>query len=356
LTEAGKKRYLTKYELFLAKGFEKRGLTKEQAEEAAIRRKKMLKRVGIAVGAVTTAAIVGYVAHNVSADFFDKTIKAGKTIQTLSFEKDRMDQGDSFFTAYKRGDKKRYIGLYGKDNNILSMNYRKKRDAITRVAKEDVKIASRKSSEKMFNKLLKEDKRFASDFSIFKRDVSPVAAFGSAKTDYDLFNQIGVLDNGNLSDKSSSLRKRFYEKARSSGYGGILDVNDARYNEFRTAAPAIIFDKEKFGDQKIRNLSEKELNRSQAYQILKTYAKRPAVVASLGVTAAGVASDIDEMKVRKTIRENKRNEQKTKEEKKTTNTIKNGNPKNVFIAWKKTKQIKEERNKKGGGTNAKPSK
>lgn len=315
LTEDGKKRYLkgdgrqvsekkelTGYQRSLSAKFQKRGLTKEQADEAAIRRAKVLKRVGIIAGTVTAAAVAGYVAHNVSRDFFDKTIKAGTTIQTLSNQKDRMDTGDSFYTAYKKKDKTTYEALFGRDMFSTDNKY-----AIQRSAKENVKIASRRNSKKMFDTLMKTDEEFASDFKKYKSKAPEV--FGKKSEDsYDFFNRIGLLDD--RTPEASRMRAKFYSEAKKRGYGGVLDINDAKYSGYDTT-PAIVFAREKFGNEKISTLADSKIDSSmkkwRAKQIIKGFI-HPVQVAEFGVAGAAIALSKDDKKVKKQIAENKKKE------------------------------------------------
>lgn len=322
LTEEGKKRYnsgsdsgketekkeLTGYQRRLSNKFQKQGLTKDQADEAAIRRAKVLKRIGIIAGGVTAAAIAGYVAHNVSRDFFDKTIKAGTTIQTLSKQKDRMDAGDSFYTAYKKKDKATYEALFGRDLFSTKNKY-----AIQRSAMENVKIASRKSGEKMFDTLMKTDKEFASDFKKYKSKAPEV--FGKkSKNSYDFFNRIGLLDD--RTPEASRMRAKFYSEAKKRGYGGILDINDAKYSGFDTT-PAIVFAREKFGNEKVSELADSKIDSSMKKWRIKQIVKgfiHPVQVAEFAAVGAGIAVAKDSGKVKKQIEKNKKAELEKKKE------------------------------------------
>lgn len=342
------KKKMSGYERMYSKAYQKQGLTKEQADEMAAKRKKVVKKVAIIAGAVTAAAVTGYVAHRVSRDFFDKTIKPGTTIQTLSKNADRMDKGDSFYTAYKKKDKTRYKGWFGQETDLLGRPISgTNKHVIKRTAKEQVKIASPRSSKKIFDSLMENDKEFASDFAKFEK--SPLAFGDESKTKYDKFNRLALLDN--RSDETKRMRAKFYEKARKAGYGGVLDVNDAKYSGYDATAP-IIFAREKFGDQTVSKLTDEAVSNSRKKTNVRAYidiVKSPKSVATLGVASLGIAGGAVDSQALKQAQKNKDEEAdkiirgELPEKKVASDKTQNGNPKNIITAAKKTRQIKKQR-------------
>lgn len=95
---------------------------------------------------------------------YDKIIKQGTEISTLSYDKDRTKDADMFYATYKQLDKHQYNALFNrpvKDENGTHLKYRIKNEA-----KNDIKVASEDSGANAFLDLYNKDR----DFYNFVRD------------------------------------------------------------------------------------------------------------------------------------------------------------------------------------------
>lgn len=215
------------------------GVSKEKAdklaEEDVEKLKSIAKKAAIGVGVAAAIGVGLYAYDKIGREYLDDTIKAGTTIQHLSAEKDGIDKGLKFYESHRFLDKQRYrADSFAMDEPIVNMKdhtvknqYKYNNEA---TANRDVKIASIKKSEKIYEDLKKSDKSFAK-------------AVGDTK--YSDFNTNTLIGHDNT---SQFLQKKFYNAARKQGYGGIADVNDRTHERgsiIRTKAN-IVFDKDAF--------------------------------------------------------------------------------------------------------------
>lgn len=262
LTEEGKRHYaksfekrpLTKREDKYSKTLQNEGMSKEDADATARRRSNLLKWTAVGVGAVAVASIAAHEYKKYSMENVDRIIKKDTPIQTLSFDKDRMSKGNAFYTAYNQKDKTRYEGLFGRRGG-------QNKFAITRTATEDVKIASPKTAEETFNRLMKKGS--------FRKNVEKTEGIRTkfetgnpwrhqqkSKSLYDSFNRWNLIEN---EDKHAiKSQKQFYKALKKQGYGGVVDTNDLKYTGIKTD-PVIVFAKNKFGNQSVSQLTSKRV-------------------------------------------------------------------------------------------------
>lgn len=240
--------------------YQSKGLSKEEADEAAYKRKELEKIVLIGIGVGAATGLTVYAAKKIGRDYIDKTIKAGTTIQTLSQDPNRINNGKAFYTAFNEGDKKKYLGLFGVDGNGF-------KSKITSTASNDVKIASPKKAEKVFKDLLSRDKDFRDAFDNTNidrhADELRYKSMGvkASKSEYDSFNRWNLLWND---QDSSLLQKKFYKALTDKGYGGVLDINDAKYSGFNTKA-AIVFNNKPFMNQSISKVTADQILSGKRY-------------------------------------------------------------------------------------------
>lgn len=262
----------------LSKQYQAKGLSKEEADNAAYKRKELEKKVLIGIGAGAATGLTVYAIKKIGRDYIDKTIKEGTTIQTLSQDPNRINNGKAFYTAFKEGDKKKYLGLFGMDGN-------KFKSKITSTASNDVKVASPKKAEKVFKDLLSRDNDFRDAFNNTKTNRNTVESnfksigLKASRSEYDSFNRWNLLWND---QDSSLLQKKFYEALSNKGYGGVLDVNDAKYSGFNTKA-AIIFDNKPFMNQSISKVTVDQILSGKRYCMMSTV--KDTLISSL-VTAS----------------------------------------------------------------------
>ena len=204
LTAAGEKRYNT--------DGDKKELTDEQKQQ-----RQKLKKVAIGAG-VAAVALAGIAAYRIyDRDYKDYVVKGEQIIQRISKLDEKGKMNSTFYGSFKKGDMSRY-------EKLLPHHYdqREKGDHLKKIiqAKDSIKLASEKHSEKVFKQLIKTDPEFKK-------------AVGGHT--YRSFNK-SLVDNW---DKEST--KKFYDALKAKGYGGLIDVNDKKLSGFHTKAPAIFF-------------------------------------------------------------------------------------------------------------------
>ncbi len=276
---------------------EKYGVSKEKADEAAARDIEFAKKAAIAAAAVTLTAAGIYAYKKYGMEYADEVLKAGTTFQTLSMDENRLNNGKAFYTAYTENDKKTYAGEFGKDEGEafgIKTGSGENKYKLQATTEKDVKIASLKSSEKVFNEMMKNDAEFRS--LVEKNSKKP--GFNGAKTAYEKFNARNLLEND---DDSKKLQEKFYGELSKRGYQGVADVNDRKYSGFNTKA-AIIFDNDSFRknaqgamDVKVEKLSDAEIEAGKkhvANKAIKDVLMTPSSAATVSAYAAVIATSM----------------------------------------------------------------
>lgn len=244
------------------------------------KRKKAIKTALIIGGAatLTAAGLLAYQKYGLR--FTDQIIKSGTTIQTLSADPNRMENGKAFYTAFTEGDKKKYAGLFGKNQTIFGSAGNKNR--ITAELTKDVKIASPKKQKEVFDHLMKEQGAFTAlieKMDPLGAEKSAGAVVGKKSKDlFDSFNRHVLLDN---TPNARLAQDIFYRDLKMSGYGGVADVNDMFYSGFKTKA-AIIFDNRPLSNIKVSQLADSDITSGLKYYLkssLKNAVVSPVTVA-----------------------------------------------------------------------------
>lgn len=309
-----------------AKNYREKGLSEEEAREAAAKRATLVRNVAIGA-AVAVGVAAAYTAYGkYGREYCDNVIKAGTTIQTVSKHTDRMETGEAFYTAYAEGDKKKYAGMFGQ-NQGGENKYK-----IQAVANKDIKIAGSKTGEKVFDNLMKDDDNdFKQTFEQLKQEVRKAgqdrSMNGKAKSDYEIFNSFALLNNSKDADpRIVNAQKKFYAALKEQGYGAVADVNDRKYSGYNTKA-AIVFDRENFAKNeqggigtKLQKLSDDEIQNGKKYAngaLIRDALLNPSYVA-VGSAYIGVASvqaydnKVTNSKGKKTSLDNKSESKKEK--------------------------------------------
>lgn len=258
----------------------------EQDAESKEKKKKINKRVligaGITVGALAAAGLIYY-----NRNFADKVIKEGMTLQNLAGDSDRINKGEAFYAAYKKGDKSKYMAMFGQNGKIddgfkvIKENKYKNTAKVTK----KMKMASIKNGEKIFEDLKANNPEFRSELKKFKN------THGLLTDDYRMFNSYGLLGDSSETG-AGKMRDIFYKAVKDKGYSGVMDINDMKYSGFNTNA-AIIFDRSSLSHLSSVKLSDGEIDNAQrklaGQFFIDQFTKKPANVAKLGVlTGAAV--------------------------------------------------------------------
>lgn len=214
---------------------------------------------------------------------FDEVLKADKTtLSTLSYDKNRTKDTNMFYATHNVLDKHQYNALfnkpikqpiYDKDGNELGtgmfMKYR-----INNSLKSDIKVASEDSGADHFMKLFNEDRDFynfvtdenrmqsyfvdskykfkgyreSRDVLEKMRDPEYKPTGDELQTVYRMFNYVIPYDGGGNDARGGHdvevQRTKFFKELKDSGYGAVLDTNDAIYGGFKAKSPVIVFDME----------------------------------------------------------------------------------------------------------------
>lgn len=253
LTEAGKQRYDVgengKYKRVkrseqLRRQYEESGLSKEDAELAA-KRRATAEKVLLGVGAVALTAAVAYVAYKHYDESVDKVIRSGKTMKRLAGDTANSVH-DGAYVAFKKVDTEdKYVGIYGRQKLDRGQRVFQK----TLVANRDIRIASRKSGQKILSRLAKSDPEFRNQLEealrvnepylwgkqgeAFRKGLSSLRAGKVDKNTYDAFNLL-------LVDHKSPMTAKFRQAVKDAGYGAIEDMNDKRLSGFDSKRPIIL--------------------------------------------------------------------------------------------------------------------
>lgn len=262
----------TKHEArYLAKGFSPR-----DAKNMAKRRRNAeltLAAVGavvITVGAVTATKVIG-------REFVDKHVKT--SLQNLSDVKDR-DFSKPFYAAFNNADKRKYQGL-------MSGHLMKDRpdvEVFKHVIEQSkgLKIASHNNARKALAQAVEGN----SQFKALVKEVT-----GSSVVDrstYGKFNQAIANIHANDFARGTDLITPYYDKLKSMGYNGLLDLNDQKFSGFKAKNPAIVFDAGKNFVQSVSKIPASAANAMYNKEVVKLSAQSiieglaPSVVVSAG--------------------------------------------------------------------------
>lgn len=240
--------FIDSFEDVTAEQYEKTfGMTKSDAREAAKKKTDVMKKVAIGVGVGAAAVLTVYgVSYLRGKGWTDRVIKAGTTIQTLSADPNRLEQGKSFFTNFNDTDKKIYEGAFSRAVGGF-------KNAIQADVKNDIMVAGPKSGKKAFKELLKTDTKFKEDYKAFEEQFK---GFGYIKG-YDLFNAkaLALDENQYYGKQVAYMQDKFYGLLKEKGYGGVIDINDLKYSNLRASSPTIIFDKTNLGEIRVQKVT-----------------------------------------------------------------------------------------------------
>lgn len=249
-----------------------KGMSPKQAKMAADRRIKTEKIIAITAG-ITVASIAAYATNKYIKDYCDKTIKSGKLLQRVEMKDTGGKLYDNFYASYKKSDNIKYTGKLGRER------YQQTGKAYTMslLVKDDVKVASKNNAKKVFKDLYKNDKKFAEYVHNLPSSISsnekPIrfAKLGTY-TDGELSKLYENFNSKLAGNHDSYSSKTFYSAMKSKGYNAIQDINDMKFNDYKTKNPLIVFDaKGKVSVTNFRELTVAEISKNldQAKKIQK---------------------------------------------------------------------------------------
>lgn len=223
---------------------------------------------------------------------FDTVLNKDKTtLMTLSYDKNRTQGTDMFYAAHTKLDKHQYnalfnrkiqMPLYDDDGNEIGTGESYKFKINNKVAS-DMKVASEDSGAKAFMQLYSKDRdfynfvtdksrmesHFVKDKYRFKgyreakfvldkmKDLDYTPTDRDIQTVYRMFNYVLPSEgqNARMAHDVRVQRAKFFTALKQSGYGAVLDTNDAIYGGFKTTSPVIVFDMDQVIPSSVRTTS-----------------------------------------------------------------------------------------------------
>lgn len=209
---------------------------------------------------------------------FDKVIEEGKVLSTLSYDKRRTKDAEMFYAAYDKRDKHQYNALFNRkiDQPIYDKDGREigtgsfYKFRINNTASRNIKVASEDSGAKAFIDLYstsRDFKNFVTDpnrmqarfvdskykFKGYREAREALDRIRNAdipserdlRIAYRMFNYVIPSDgagNARNAKDVATQRARVFSELKKSGYGAMLDTNDAIYGGFKANSPVIVFD------------------------------------------------------------------------------------------------------------------
>lgn len=295
LTPAGK-RQQEKYDK-LVKEYKNQGYSDDKADVEAMKslgRQRALKTLAV-VGGVTAVTAGVIVARKAYKYRVDNVIKAGTTFQRVTTsEVPNIDR--PFYTTNKKGDMKKYEGLYSKQlrfpNLAQQLQGTVPHDNVNVVGiknNKDLKVISQKKALQNFEHLYNTDP----EFKEFARDnAQRLRMSGSTKKMYEAFNR-RLVDHTPEATKQAN---KFYDVMKKQGYSAIQDINDMKYSGYRAKNPIIVFDNsdKKMVVDSVRKMSDDEIKKKGTKATAKLYlgiaARDPMILGTAGVMGAAAVS------------------------------------------------------------------
>ena len=284
------------HRLKLEEKYRNEGLSKEEAEQKAIKRIKAEAYIAAAAG-VTVASCLAYAKYKGYTT--DKIIKENSDFQRIMRLNPNAEIRKDYrqYVTIDKKDKVLYKGMFADHINKLKEDSENIYD-ITIKNRSDIKVASEKRARDTFTNLFKNDKEFKDEFiERLQKDGYAVSKgrldgiFNKMKNNpnsltdreiktkaYDLFN-VMLAEPGERTQKNSS---RFYDALRKQGINAVVDVNDSKINNYHAKMPLILFDGE-FDNVKKRIMDDKEIQRN-----MNKYLNRSANQSYMALGAAAV--------------------------------------------------------------------
>lgn len=225
---------------------------------------------------------------------FDRVLKKGFKINTLSYDANRTKNTDMFYATHTKSDLNQYNALFNKkipqelfdkDGNSIGTGYCYKY-RISNELRNNVKVASEDSGANVFKSLYEKDrdfynfvtdpdrmqKHFVDDKYKFKGYKESRSVLEKMKqpnykpsekdidTIYRMFNYVipSMGENSKEARDVANQRAKFFTALKKEGYGAVLDTNDAIYGAFHANDPIIVFDMDNICNYYAKRVSQSE--------------------------------------------------------------------------------------------------
>ena len=271
------------HRLKLEEKYRNEGLSKEEAEQKAIKRIKAEAYIAAAAG-ITVASCLAYAKYkNYTTDKVFKENTEFQRIMRLSPNAIIRDDSRQYIAINKR-DKVKYKGLYAQRLSDLnktpkSIEQGLKVYDVTMKNKKEMRVASRKRAEDTFKKLYLNDDNFR---QTLKEDAKHIGIGRTVfenvrkkiyngeelnnrdfKKAYDYFNAHVLMDR-DLDGNNNKLSNMFFDSLRKQGINAIQDVNDQKYSGYRAKLPIITFDNSFEYTKRVMDDKEIKMNHRKA--------------------------------------------------------------------------------------------
>lgn len=288
----------SKHRLKLEEHYRAKGMTEEEAAIAAYKRARTEKIIAATAG-VAIASAAAYVAYKHYDDTVDKILKSGLSIQTVG-DRDASVDGvkDAFYFAYRKGDKQKYRGIYGEQLYYQKLGAKLYTNHLKLAS--DAKIASNDSGRKALKELIDTDPQFRSNLvQTIANNTGQLIDLHKVSNDKKELNKIYETVNTLFTYHDNGVNQKvtdsMYNKLRSMGYDGIVDINDTKYSGYDSKA-VILINKAKAVVDKVQDLDIDQIERDKqaamgklyAKQITKGSAQTIAMYAPIGAAIVGV--------------------------------------------------------------------
>lgn len=243
----------------------------------------------IATALIATAATIaiGSAAYDAyrrnGKAFFDTVIRTGHTFQRVTSNPN--EKLDRVYATYKKSDNVKYQGRFGRirqrQNGVVYVKQFYNKDVI--------RAPSDKKAARMMKNLMDSDPEFRNYVqSLSKSKFKKLAT--NAKTSKDYYRNLNLSGLMDQSPEGQKQVQKYYKLLKSNGYNAISDMNDRKYNTFKSDNPLILFDMKGVVEKSVKELDSKTIQKASQLDLRKGYIEAGAkeVSAILGVTGGSM--------------------------------------------------------------------
>lgn len=257
----------------LKESYKKKTSTRFEMNLSDEQKRNLKIALGVSAAAAVSAGAIYYAKHkaelrtswDTNKKLSDFVIKEGDAFQTLSYSPDRVKTGDMFYASHTNIDNSKYKTYYATDfKKILKGEIPPLKYEIKGHMAKSTKVASERSASEVFSRLYRTNSDFKEfvtnpskmreyyttrvpkQFSGYKEALKALDRVSNSKnpSEDDLKLVYRLFNYTIPHEESAGARGMFFSELKKSGYGALLDTNDALYGGFHSSSPVIIFDME----------------------------------------------------------------------------------------------------------------
>jgi len=293
------KSYTKNYEKALGAGY-----SEDEAKKYA-KRKQVLKRVAITAAVVTVAAATAYVAYRHHVYSADKFIDPSVTLKRIA-RTDSNKLNDMFYAYMKKGDHKRYAGMYAHqvfEHEPQGSVYLKS------IKQTGLKVASEKNALNVLKEVLATDKitghdrlakEIAKDAKIEANNLmssdrqravarKALQALKNGKPDKNVYEFVNSqLVYGKYGE--TAYQNAFSKALRKAGYDAVMDINDKKLSGYGSKLPLIVLEASKASVDSVSKIDKSTADRLFNSLTREVYGRRNAASIGFMVTSTAAIS------------------------------------------------------------------